>query len=104
SRFRASYQDRREHEAARPPRTWSAQLKVNASTPSGQVRVQLAVPLAQLATNRDNPMRFQAVARDDRQQLAQRGREVQQARDQRRTVEVKAAVTVNSGRGAAIAA
>ena len=102
-RFQASYQDRRDHEAARPPRTWAAQLRVNLSPPAaGQVRVQLAMPLAQLAGNRDNPVRFQAVARDDRQKLAQRGREVQASRDQRRTVEAKPAVT--GGRSAGVAA
>jgi len=102
NRFQASYRDRRDHEAARPPRTWSAQLKLNAGPPAGgQVRVQLAVPLEQLARRPDNPGRFQTVAPADRQNLAQRGREVQQLRDQRRTVEAKAAVT--GGRSAAAA-
>ena len=100
--YRASYQDRRDHEAARPPRTWSAQLTLNLNpAPGGQVRVQLAAPLAQLARSPDNLVRFQPVAQGDRQQLARRGREVQESRDQRRTVEAKAAVT--TGRSAAVA-
>jgi hypothetical protein len=91
NRFQASYQYRRDHEAARPPRTWSAQLAINARPlPAGQARITMAVPLRQLATRKDNPVRFQPVAPQDRQQLAQRGREVQQNRDQRRSVEAKA--------------
>lgn len=103
NRFRASYQYRRENEAARPPRTWSAQLNINANIAiGGQVRVQLAAPIEQLARSPDSSVRFQAVAQGDRQRLAKRGREVQETRDQRRTVEAKAAVTTPRNAGAAV--
>ena len=90
-RYQASYQDRRVNEAARPPRTWAAQVRVNAGTNGSQVSLQLVLPLAQLARRPDNPVHFQPVAPKERQNLAQRGREVQAARDQRRTVEAKVA-------------
>jgi hypothetical protein len=95
--FQAAYQNRRDNEAARPPRTWSAQLTINAR--GGQGRIMMAAPLEQLAARKDNPVRFQPVARGDRQTLAQRGREVQQSRDQRRAVEARAVVP--TGRNAA---
>ena len=46
-------------------------------------------------------MRFQPVAREERQKLAQRGQEVQQSRDQRRTLEAKAVDTAARKPGAA---
>ncbi len=102
-RFRASYQYRRENEAARPPRTWSAQLNINANIAlGGQVRVQLAAPLTQLARSPDNTVRLQPVDQGDRQRLARRGRDVQETRDQRRTVEAKVAVTTGRNAGAAV--
>lgn len=99
-RHRAAYQYRRDHVAARPPRTWAAQLSINARPASaGQVRLVTAVPLARLARSRDNSARFQAVAPGDRQRLAQRGREVQQSRDSRRSVEAQAVVTAGRNEG-----
>ncbi|MDD5260797.1 MAG: hypothetical protein PHD76_03015 [Methylacidiphilales bacterium] len=81
-RIEASYQNRRDNEAARPPRTWAAARVA-------QNHVTVAMPLGQLAQRKDNPVRFQPVAREERQKLAQRGQEVQQSRDQRRTLEAK---------------
>jgi hypothetical protein len=89
-RVESSYQYRRDHETARPPRTWSAQRNINPSaTESQQHRVAVATSIDQLAKRKDSPMRFQPVARDERQKLAQRGREVQESREQRRTVEAR---------------
>ena len=93
-RVEASYQYRRDHETARPPRTWAAQRTINPSTAeSKQNRVLVATPIDQLAKRKDSPMRFQPVAKEERQQLAQRGQEVQKSRDQRRTLEAKAVDT-----------
>ena len=93
-RVEASYQYRRDHEIARPPRTWAAQRSINPSTAeSRQNRVVVGASIAQLAKRTDSPMRFQPVAKVERQQLALRGQEVQKARDQRRTVEVQAVDT-----------
>ena len=93
-RVEASYQNRRDHETARPPRTWAAQRTINASTvESRQNRVLVATSIDQLAKRKDSPVRFQPVAREERQKLSQRGQEVQQSRDQRRTLEAKAVDT-----------
>jgi hypothetical protein len=93
-RVETSYQYRRDHETARPPRTWAAQRNINPATAeSKQNRVLVATSIDQLAKRKDTPVRFQPVAREERQQLAQRGQEVQKSRDQRRTVEAKAVDT-----------
>jgi len=89
-RVETSYQYRRDHEAARPPRTWAAQRTMNPNTAeSQQNRVVVAASFDQLAKRKDSPMRFQPVAGAERQQLAQRGQEVQKSRDQRRTIEAR---------------
>src|SRR6185436_12829205 len=62
-RVATSYQYRREHETARPPRTWAAQRNiVSTSVESQQNRVQVATRFDQLAKRTDNSMRFQPVA------------------------------------------
>ena len=53
----------------------------------------MATPIEQLAKRQDSSMKFQPVAKAERQKLALRGQEVQQARDQRRTLEAKAVDT-----------
>jgi hypothetical protein len=89
-RVEASYQYRRDHETARPPRTWAAQRIINPRTAeSQQNRVLVATSIDQLVKRKESPMRFQPVARDERQKLVQRGQEVQKSRDQRRTLEAK---------------
>jgi hypothetical protein len=88
-RAEATYQYRRDHDTARPPRTWAAQRAISPTPESKQNRVLVATPINQLAKRKDAPMRFQPVAREERQKLAQRGQEVQQSREARRTVEGK---------------
>ena len=89
-RAEVSYQYRRDHEVARPPRTWVAQRAINPdAAESRQNRVLVATSMDQLAKRKENPVRFQPVAMQDRQILAQRGKEVQASRDQRRVVEAK---------------
>ncbi|HEY5914407.1 MAG TPA: hypothetical protein VJA21_27775 [Verrucomicrobiae bacterium] len=93
-RIEASYQYRRDHETARPPRTWAAQRTIDPATvESRQNRVLVATPISQLAARKDSRMRFQPVAKQERQQLAQRGQEVQKSRDQRQTLEARAVDT-----------
>jgi hypothetical protein len=101
-RVEASYQYRRDHETARPPRTWAAQRNINPGTAeSKQNRVVVATSIDQLAKRKDSPIRFQPVAREERQKLAQRGQEVQKSRDQRQTLEAKAVDTAARKPGAA---
>lgn len=93
-RVEASYQYRRDHETARPPRTWAAQRTINPATAeSTQNRALVATPISQLAARKDSPVRFQPVAKEERQKLAHRGQEVQTSRDERRTLEAKAVDT-----------
>jgi hypothetical protein len=101
-RVEASYQYRRDHETARPPRTWAAQRSINPSTVGfSQNRMQVATPMDQLVKRKDSPLRFQPVAKVERQQLAQRGQEVQKSRDERRTLETKAVAPVTRKPGVA---
>lgn len=93
-RVEASFQYRRDHETARPPRTWAAQRNINPRTAeSEQNHLVVATSFGQLAKRTDTPMRFQPVAQAERQQLAQRSQEVQKSRDQRRTLEAQAVDT-----------
>jgi hypothetical protein len=103
-RAAASYEYRRDHETARPPRTWAAQRTINPGTAeSKQNRPMVATSMDQLAKRKDSPMRFQPVAKEERQKLAQRGQEVQQSRDQRRTLEAKAVAPATQKTGAVFA-
>ena len=102
-RVETSYQYRRDHEIARPPRTWAAQRNINPATAeSQQNRLLVATPIAQLAARKDSPVRFQPVAKEERQKLAQRGQEVQKSRDQRRTLEARAVDTAATKPGGVI--
>jgi hypothetical protein len=89
-RTETSYQYRRDHEAARPPRTYAAQSSISVSV-SATERSQMlvAAPIEQVAKRTEGGMRFQSVAKAERQQLAVRGKEVQRSREQRRTLEAK---------------
>jgi hypothetical protein len=99
----ASYQYRRDHETARPPRTWAAQRTINPSmVESQQNRMLVATSIDQLARRKESPVRFQAVAKGEKQKLAQRGQEVQQSREQRRTLEAKVVATPTPKPGGAI--
>ncbi len=50
----------------------------------------VGVSFDQLAKRKDNPTRFQPVAQPERQQLVQRGQEVQKFRAERQTLEINA--------------
>jgi hypothetical protein len=93
----ADFQNRRDHEDARPPRTLAAQIALasKAGQPHEQTRT-LATSLAQLAQNVRSPMRFQPVAKDERQQLAQRGPQLQKFREQRQQADTRAAGTATA--------
>lgn len=89
-RVETSYQNRRDHENARPPRTWVAQRTINPSAAeSTQNRLLVAMPIDQLAKQKDSPIRFQPVTKEERPQLARRGKEVEKSRDERRTLEAQ---------------
>jgi hypothetical protein len=94
-RVAADFENRRNHEDARPPRTWAAQRLLSTSeAASKERRPVLAAPLDQLTKSKDSPLRFQPVDRSERQKLAQRGQEVQILREERRKLETAAGVRV----------
>src|SRR6185436_9801919 len=94
-RVETRYQYRRDHENARPPRTWVAQRDINPATPeSRQNRVILVAPISVVVKRADGPVRFQPVVQEERQKLAQRGQEVQKSRVERQTLEAKPAAPV----------
>jgi len=102
-RAATSYQYRRDHETARPPRTWAAQRTINPATPeSKQNRLVMAAPIDQLAKRKDGPMKFQSVAKAERQKISERGQEVQKAREHRQTLEATAVVTTDRKPGGTI--
>jgi hypothetical protein len=89
-RYEASYRYRREHEEARPPRTWTAQRAIiSSTTTTTQTRIVVAGTSTQLAATRDFSVRFRKVDNDERNRWAGRVQEVRQSREQRRTLEVR---------------
>lgn len=104
-RVETSYHHRRDHENARPPRTWADQRSYQRSAPESRASdMRVAAPLRQVAQRPDGAQRFQPVAREERQQLARRSQEVQQSREQRRTLEARpATVTAAAQRPGGVA-
>lgn len=87
-----TYQNRRDNVAARPPRTWADQRSI-APRPAEprQSQAILGAPIEQVVRSREGSVRFQPVPKAERQKLVERGREVQQVREQRQTLEIQAA-------------
>ena len=86
------YQYRTEEKSARPPHTWAAQRTMEAGTPEARRnQSMLATTLDLMSKREDSSKRFQPVAKGDRALLAQRGKEMQKSRDQRRALEGESA-------------
>lgn len=85
--FETSYQYRRDHESARPPRTWVAQMGL--SPDAQQPASRMARSFDQMARAKDGPVRFQKVPGKERQKLAQLGHDIQRSRDGRRMLETR---------------
>lgn len=91
-RVAADFQNRRDHEDARPPRTWAAQGALGTSDARASERgLVMAAPLDHLTRSKDSPLRFQPVDRSERQQFSQHAQEVQRFREERQKLETKAA-------------
>ena len=83
-----TFQYRRDHLDARPPRTWDALRKIDPTTAgANKNRVMVAATIGQLAKHKDGSVRMQAVTKEDRQALSSRSKEVGKSRDERRTLE-----------------
>lgn len=101
-RLVVSHRHRRDHEDARPPRTWSQQRNLTVTKTRVENRPVVANTYDQYRSRPDRPVRFQTVDRNERQALVQRNREVQTSREQRRTLEAttreNAGARINEGR------
>jgi hypothetical protein len=89
-RYQASYDYRRDHDSARPPRTWADQKRLKMDTADARERqLLMAAPLDQMAKQTDSPMRIERVAAEDREKITDLSREVRKTREQRRTLETE---------------
>jgi hypothetical protein len=80
---------RRDHENARPPRTWEAMRKLDANNSDRKKHHSImASPLDQLSKRKDGPIRYQPVDKEDLQIQAKRGKDVQKSREHRRDLEI----------------
>jgi hypothetical protein len=87
-RQQMDFQNRRDREDLRPPRTWAAQRALDARGMQGQGRNQMvAAPLDDFRRSKDSPMRFQPVDQSERRQYSQHAQEVQRFREQRQKLE-----------------
>ena len=86
-RVAADFQNRRDHEDARPPRTWADQRALGAGGVRSGERGPVAAPFSQFTKSPNSPLRFQPVDPAERQRLGQHGQEVQRFRDQRQKLE-----------------
>ena len=91
-RQQADFQNRRDHENLRPPRTWAAQGCMDASDARQERGLPVvAAPLDDLRRSQNSPLRFQPVDQAERQRLAQQAQDVQRFREQRQKLETSAA-------------
>lgn len=91
-RRQTDFQDRRDHEEARPERTWAARTKTTVGVAQPAVRRPVvAAPFDQVTRKTGDAKRFQPVAVHERQGMVQRGREVQGFRTTRQRLESPAA-------------
>jgi hypothetical protein len=99
-RYQESYEYRRDHESARPPRTWAAQnrLRLDSAEAKGQ-RLIMAARLDQMAKQADAPLRIQEVPGKERLKFARLTREVGKAREQRRVLETEGVDIAGQGTG-----
>ena len=90
-RYEASYDYRRDHESARPPRTWADQKKLRLDTAeSKEQQLLMATPFDQMAKQKDKPIRIERVAAKEREKITAINREIRKTREQRKTIESEA--------------
>jgi len=89
-RMESDFHRRRDHEEARPPRTWRVQRELIASGRSNDPDLVVAQPYDEVLKAQESRTRFQAVNEAERQRLAQQNRDVQVFREQRQKIETDA--------------
>lgn len=81
----------RDHENARPPRTWAAMSALAVGSRRGQRdNFEFAQPLNTYVANRDNRQAFQAVGKKEREQIVGKRKEMTQFAQQRQKLENRA--------------
>lgn len=89
-KYQESYDYRRDHEDARPPRTFADQGRLKLDSADARQRQRLiAAPFDEMAKRGENPMRVEKVSAKEREKLADMGREVRKSGDQRRAIETR---------------
>ena len=89
-RFQADFQQRRDHEEARPPRTFRAQQELRKQGLTGLHKDRVfAQPLDELRNTKDSPIRFQPLNTSDRRRFGQWAQDVQKLRAQRQMLEAQ---------------
>jgi hypothetical protein len=90
-RQQVNFQNLRNNQDLRPPRTWAAQTAMGArAAQAGGRSPVLAAPLDDFRRSQNGPWRFQPVDPAERQRLAQQAQDVQRFRQQRQTLETGA--------------
>lgn len=97
-RLEEDYSHRRDHDDARPPRTWRAQQELSKGDSSRENSFFVATPYDEVLKREDSRKRFQPVDAAERQKFVERGREVQKFRVERQKIEADAEVVPNSPR------
>lgn len=99
-RYIDTYDYRRDHESARPPRTWADQKRLKLTTADAkQHHLLMAAPLDEMAKREDSPIRVERVPQKERQQLADLGREVRKNREQRKSLETEGVIAASDKGG-----
>lgn len=88
---------RRDHNEARPPRTWADQLQIRLRNRNNQDNsFEVASTLDELAKNKDHNGRFQPMAKHEREKYGQNTQQVRAAIEERRQLEAQAARSSNA--------
>jgi hypothetical protein len=88
-RQEADFENLRNHEALRPPRTWADQRLLNASEATARAGLPgVALRLDDLRRRKDSQMQFQTVEQVEKQKLVQHAQDVQRFREERQKLEI----------------
>ncbi|MGD9856940.1 MAG: hypothetical protein AB7U20_18480 [Planctomycetaceae bacterium] len=89
-RVQSDFENRRDHEEARPPRTLTAQQELLRKGLKEQDRGRVfAQPLERYTKAQDGPVRFQPLNTDDRQRFGRQGLDVRTHREARQKLETQ---------------
>ena len=97
----SDYQNRVDHEGARPPRTLADQQTLIKSGTLTDKNVATVTSLDQMAKSKDSSLKLEPVTKAEQQSLAKHGQAVQDFRGERQKLEAKGAVTGKAGKESA---